>query len=54
LCFSQPPGSRATTEVWTFCAIAPGTVTLYFGYIRIGSPNANPVRSHSVLVTVNP
>lgn len=52
----QPDAKEAVakTEVWTFRAIAPGKVTLYFGYIRIGSPNAIPVRSHSVLVTVNP
>jgi predicted secreted protein len=52
----QPDAKEAvaTTEVWTFRAIAPGKVTLYFGYVRIGSPNSIPVRSHSVLLTVNP
>jgi predicted secreted protein len=44
----------AKTEVWTFRALAPGEVTLYFGYIRIGSPNEIAARSHSVLLTVNP
>jgi predicted secreted protein len=44
----------ARTEVWTFRAIAPGKVTLYFGYIRIGYPNLVAVRTHSVLLTVNP
>jgi len=44
----------ARTEVWTFRAIAPGKVTLYFGYIRIGYPNMVAVRTHSVLLTVNP
>jgi predicted secreted protein len=52
----QPDAKEAVakTEVWTFRAIAPGKVTLYFGYIRIGSPNSIAVRSHSVLLTVNP
>jgi predicted secreted protein len=44
----------ARTEVWTFRAIAPGKVTLYFGYIRIGYPNMVAARTHSVLLTVNP
>ncbi|MBA4365333.1 MAG: hypothetical protein C0398_04920 [Coprothermobacter sp.] len=44
----------ARTEVWTFRAVAPGKVTLYFGYIRIGYPNSIAVRTHSVLLTVNP
>jgi predicted secreted protein len=44
----------ARTEVWTFRALAPGKVTLFFGYIRIGYPNLVAVRTHSVLLTVNP
>jgi predicted secreted protein len=52
----QPDAKEAVarTEVWTFRAIAPGKVTLYFGYIRIGYPNMVAVRTHSVLLTVNP
>ena len=52
----QPNAKKAitTTETWTFRAIAPGKVTLYFGYIRIGYPNSVAIRSHSVLITVNP
>jgi predicted secreted protein len=52
----QPDAKEAVarTEVWTFRAIAPGKVTLYFGYIRIGYPNLVAVRTHSVLLTVNP
>jgi predicted secreted protein len=52
----QPDAKEAVarTEVWTFRAIAPGEVTLYFGYIRIGYPNSVAVRTHSVLLTVNP
>jgi predicted secreted protein len=52
----QPDAKEAVakTEVWTFRAIAPGEVTLYFGYIRIGSPNSIAARTHSVLLTVNP
>lgn len=44
----------AKTEIWTFRAIAPGDVTLYFGYIRIGFPNSIAARTHSVQLTVNP
>lgn len=43
----------ANTEVWTFRALAPGKVTLYFGYLRIGSPNTPAIRTHSVQLTVN-
>lgn len=51
---SAQEAAAATTEMWTFRAIAPGKVTLYFGYIRIGSPNSIAVRTHSVQLTVNP
>jgi predicted secreted protein len=53
---NQPDAEDAVarTEVWTFRALAPGKVTLYFGYIRIGYPNLVAVRTHSVLLTVNP
>ncbi len=44
----------ANTEVWTFRALAPGKVTLYFGYLRIGSPNTPAIRTHSVQLTVDP
>ncbi|MCE5193013.1 protease inhibitor I42 family protein [bacterium] len=44
----------AKTEVWTFRALAPGEVTLYFGYIRIDSPNMVAARSHSVALTISP
>ncbi len=46
--------AMATTEVWTFRALAPGEVTLYFGYIRIDSPNTVAARSHSVALIINP
>jgi predicted secreted protein len=53
---NQPDAEDAVarTEVWTFRAIAPGKVTLYFGYIRIGYPNSVAIRTHAVLLTVNP
>ncbi|MFZ2413435.1 MAG: protease inhibitor I42 family protein [Candidatus Cryosericum sp.] len=44
----------ANTEVWTFRALAPGEVTLYFGYLRIDSPNSPAIRTHSVALTVDP
>ncbi|HWQ22235.1 MAG TPA: protease inhibitor I42 family protein [Clostridia bacterium] len=44
----------ASTEVWTFRALAPGKVTLYFGYLRLDSPNSPAIRTHSVQLTVNP
>jgi predicted secreted protein len=44
----------ARAEVWTFRALAPGKVTLYFGYLRIDSPNQLAARSKSVLLTINP
>jgi predicted secreted protein len=44
----------ANTEVWTFRALAPGKVTLYFGYLRIDSPNSPAIRTHSVQLTINP
>jgi predicted secreted protein len=52
----QPDATEAVarTEVWTFRALAPGNVTLYFGYIHVGQPNAIAARSHSVLLTINP
>jgi predicted secreted protein len=46
--------AMARTEVWTFRALAPGKVTLYFGYLRIDSPNQLAARSKSVLLTINP
>jgi predicted secreted protein len=53
---NQPDAEDAVarTEVWTFRALAPGKVTLYFGYIRIGYPNSVAIRTHAVLLTVNP
>jgi predicted secreted protein len=53
---NQPDAEDAVarTEVWTFRALAPGRVTLYFGYIRIGYPNSVAIRTHAVLLTVNP
>jgi len=53
---NQPDAKDAVarTEVWTFRALAPGKVTLYFGYVRIGYPNSVAIRTHSVLLTVNP
>ena len=52
----QPDAKEAVakTEVWTFRAIAPGEVTLYFGYLRIDSPNSVAARTHSVALTINP
>ena len=44
----------AKTEIWTFRALAPGEVTLHFGYLRIGSPNSPAARTHSVALTINP
>jgi len=44
----------AKTEIRTFRAIAPGDVTLYFGYIRIGFPNSIAAPTHSVALTINP
>lgn len=51
---SDAKEAATKTEVWTFRAVTPGKVTLYIGCICIDSPCAIPVRSHSVLVTVNP
>lgn len=52
----QPDAKEAlaTTEVWTFRALAPGKVTMYFGYLQIGQPNAIAARSHSISLTINP
>jgi predicted secreted protein len=44
----------AKTEIWTFRALAPGEVTLHFGYLHIGSPNSPAARTHSVQLTINP
>jgi len=44
----------AKTEIWTFRALAPGEVTLHFGYLCIGSPNSPAARTHSVQLTINP
>jgi len=44
----------AKTEIRISRAIAPGEITLYFGYIRIGSANSIAARTHSVRLTVNP
>lgn len=44
----------AKTEIWTFRALAPGEVTLYFGYIRVGSPNSIAALTHLVALTINP
>jgi len=52
----QPDAKEALTKtkIWTFRAIAPGEVTLYFGYLRVGSPNSIAARTRSVALTVNP
>ena len=52
----QPDAKEALakTEVWTFRALATGKVTLYFGYIRIDSPNQIAARSKSIQLTINP
>jgi len=52
----QPDAKEALTktEVWTFRALAPGKVTMYFGYIHIGQPNAIAARSRSISLTINP
>lgn len=44
----------AKAEIWPFRALAPGKVTLYFGYLRIDSPNSPAARTHSVALTINP
>ncbi len=51
----QPDAKEALakTEVWTFRALAPGKATLYFGYIRIDSPNQLAARSKSILLTIS-
>lgn len=46
--------AMAKTEVWTFRALAPGKVTMYFGYLQIGQPNAIAARSKSIQLTINP
>jgi len=52
----QPDAKEALakTEVWTFRALATGKVTLYFGYIRIDSPNQIAARSKSIQLKINP
>jgi len=52
----QPDAKEALakTEVWTFRALAAGKVTLYFGYIRIDSPNQIAARSKSIQLKINP
>lgn len=52
----QPDAKEAlaTTEVWTFRALASGKVTMYFGYLHIGQPNAIAARSKSIQLTINP
>jgi len=55
-CAPQPDAKEAVakTEIRISRAIAPGEITLYFGYIRIGSTNSIAARTHSVRLTVNP
>ena len=52
----QPDAKEAVAkiEIRISRAIAPGEITLYFGYIRIGSANSIAARTHSVRLTVNP
>ena len=52
----QPDAKEAVakSDIRISRAIAPGKVTLYFGYMTIGEPNMIAVCSHSVLLTINP